>query len=190
MCVGVCWCVCVLGCVGVCVLCVVVCCCVLGCVCWCVLVCVAGPPLHRTPFRWTRRTPPPPDRPKFRAFFFPSPTPIFILFFSLRVSSRVFFPLSGGLLVEFWWCFGQSGPQMCLFSPSGCPVEDPSNWPNSWPKWNGPKSSVSSGHIVRPSRCAVNQKHPRRLHILDHGNARQQCVMMCAEHLQLRPHKP
>ena len=47
------------------------------------------------------------------------------LFFSLRVSSRVFFPLSGGLLVEFWWCFGRSGPQMCLFSPSGCRVEAP-----------------------------------------------------------------
>ena len=34
-----------------------------------------------------------------------------------------------------------------------------------------------SSHGVRPSRCAVNQKQPRRLHILDHGNARQQCVM-------------
>ena len=29
----------------------------------------------------------------------------------------------------------------------------------------------------------VNQKQPRRLHILDHGNAGQQCVTMCAEHL-------
>ena len=79
----------------------------------------AGPPL--------RQTAPPPDRPLRRtaqnfALFFPSPTPIFI-FFSLQVSSRVFFPLSGGLLVEFWWCFGRSGPQMCLFSPSGCPVK-------------------------------------------------------------------
>ena len=61
--------------------------------------------------------------PKFRVFFFPSPAPIFILFFSLRVSSRVFFPLSGFLLVDFWWCFGRSGPQMCLFSPLGCPVK-------------------------------------------------------------------
>ena len=48
------------------------------------------------------------------AFFFPSPAPIFIIF-----------PLSGGLLVEFWWCFGRSGPQMCLLSPSGCRVEAP-----------------------------------------------------------------
>ena len=38
------------------------------------------------------------------------------LFFSLQVSSL-------GVLVEFWWCFGWSGPQMCLFSPSGCRVE-------------------------------------------------------------------
>ena len=69
------------------------------------------------------------------ALFFPSPASIFILFFSLwgssrvffslQVSSRVFLPLSGGLLVEFWWCFGRSGLQMCLFSPSGCPVEAP-----------------------------------------------------------------
>ena len=47
------------------------------------------------------------------------------LFFSLRVSSRVFFPLSGGLLVECWWCFGRSGPQMCLFSLTSCRVEAP-----------------------------------------------------------------
>ena len=34
-------------------------------------------------------------------------------------------PLSGGLLVEFWWCFGRSGSQMCLFSPSGRREEAP-----------------------------------------------------------------
>ena len=27
--------------------------------------------------------------------------------------------------MEFWLCFGQSGPEMCLFSPSGCRVETP-----------------------------------------------------------------
>ena len=74
--------------------------------------------------------------PKFRAFFsfssshfdsfFSLSGDLLVSFFlSLRVSSRVFFPLSGGLLVEFWWCFGRSGPQMCLFSPSGCRVEAP-----------------------------------------------------------------
>ena len=78
-----------------------------------------------------RRTLPPPDRPKFRSFFFLLLPPFSLLFFfslsllgsfflslgifsclffSLRVSSRVFFPLSGGHLVEFWWCFGRSGP--------------------------------------------------------------------------------
>ena len=60
---------------------------------------------------------PPPDRPKFRAFFSFSHS-MFIFFLSCLFSS-----LSGGLLVEFWWCFGRSGPQMCLFSPSGCPVK-------------------------------------------------------------------
>ena len=64
------------------------------------------------------------SRPHFHSFFSLSGD-LLVSFFSLRMSSRVFFPLSGGLLVEFWWCFGQSGPQMCLFSPSGCRVEAP-----------------------------------------------------------------
>ena len=61
------------------------------------------------------------------ALFFSSPATKFVLFFPLWGSSRVFFslslrvssPLSGGLLVEFWSCFGRSRPQMCLFSLSG-----------------------------------------------------------------------
>ena len=48
----------------------------------------------------------------------------FALFFPLPPLS-LFLCLSGCLLVEFWWCFGRSGPQMCLFSPSGCRVEAP-----------------------------------------------------------------
>ena len=74
--------------------------------------------------------------PKISCFFFPSPGHMFILFlslsgmfsclfFSLRVSSRVFLSLSGGLLVEFWSCFGRSRPQIYLFSPLGCRVEAP-----------------------------------------------------------------
>ena len=108
--------------------------------------------------------------PNISRFFFllPSPSSFFFLslspgvfsclFFSLWWSSRVFFPLSGGLLVEFWWCFGRSGPQMCLFSPSGCRVKAPggravrrravrwravqrrAHWPKSaWPDQNRPK---------------------------------------------------
>ena len=50
-----------------------------------------GPPL---PLTAPPQDNPPPDRPKFRSFFFPLPPP-----FSL------FLCLSGGLLVEFWWCF-------------------------------------------------------------------------------------
>ena len=80
------------------------------------------PPDHPPPDRPPPDRPPP-DRPKFRAFF--SPAPMFALFLSLWLSSRVFFPLSGGLLVEFWWCFGGSGPQMCWFSPLGCRLEAP-----------------------------------------------------------------
>ena len=57
--------------------------------------------------------------PKFRAFFSFSRSH-FHYFFSLWGSSRVFFPLSGGLLVEFWRCFGRSGSRMCWFSPLRC----------------------------------------------------------------------
>ena len=46
------------------------------------------------------------EGPKFRAFFFPSPAPIFALFF-LSLS------LSGCLLVEFWWSLKRRGPEMC-----------------------------------------------------------------------------
>ena len=60
------------------------------------------PPSDRPPPDRPPPDRPPPDRPKFRVFFFLLPPPIFILLFSLRVSSRVFCPLSGGLLVEFW----------------------------------------------------------------------------------------
>ena len=96
------------------------------------------PSLRGTFFCWTHSAGPllrgPPLRRTAQNFaFFPLPPPfspflslsggLLVSFFSLRVSSRVFFPLSGGLLVEFWWCFGRSGPQMCLFSPSGCPVK-------------------------------------------------------------------
>ena len=73
-------------------------------------------------------------RPKISRFFSFS-RPIFFFFFSFWVSSRVFFPLSGGLLVEFWWCFGRSGPQMCLFSASERSGGGRSGgWGVRWPK--------------------------------------------------------
>ena len=74
----------------------------------------------------------------FFFFFFSSPAPIFVFFFSLWGSSRVFFSLSGGLLVSFFlslwgvfsWNFGGvlvgQDPQMFAFSPSGCRVKAPS----------------------------------------------------------------
>ena len=59
-----------------------------------------GTPLRRTPLR---RDPPPPDLPsagppKISRFFFPLPLPC-----------SLFFSLSEGLLVEFWWCFWRPG---------------------------------------------------------------------------------
>ena len=46
--------------------------------------------------------------PKFRAFF-PSPTTI-----------PLFSCLSGCLLVEFWWCFDATTPEMCTFGVGLC----------------------------------------------------------------------
>ena len=74
-------------------------------------------PLQDTPLRrptLSRKTPrhpasetpppetPPPDRPKFRSFF-----------------------LSGGLLVEFWWCLKRRDTHMCTFGPLGLSCEPP-----------------------------------------------------------------
>ena len=85
-------------------------------------------------FHFFRRTPhppdtPPPDCPKFRAFFFHSPATIFALFLSL----------TGGLFVEFWWWFLKAGTanvhvwalQTCTFAgpcasnTTKIPREDP-----------------------------------------------------------------
>ena len=72
----------------------------------------AGPPSAGPPFALPPSAGPPSARTAQN----------FALFFLLPLPFS-FFPLSGGLLVEFWSCFGRSGPQMCLFSPSGCPVK-------------------------------------------------------------------
>ena len=75
--------------------------------------------------------PPLPDRQQFRACFSLS-RPILALFFSL----------SGGLLVEFWWCFKRRDPQRCTIGLSGCrqlagppPIKLPLSWfglPRLW----------------------------------------------------------
>ena len=45
------------------------------------------------------------------------------LFFLLSRSHFRSFSLSGGLLVEFWWCLKRRDPQMCTFGLSGCRVK-------------------------------------------------------------------
>ena len=52
--------------------------------------------------------------PKFRAFFFPVPP-----------QNSFFSSLSGGLLVEFWWCLKRRGAQMCTFGVLGLSCEAP-----------------------------------------------------------------
>ena len=65
-----------------------------------------------------------------RIFWVPKISRFFCLLpLSLGIFSCLSSSLSGSLLVEFWWCFGRSGPQMCFFSPSGCRVEAPGGGP-------------------------------------------------------------
>ena len=91
---------------------------------WCARPTLANGPPPSPPWTALRRTALRRTAQHF-ALFFSSPAHNFhsffnllrvfpCLFFSLQVSSRVF--------LVFWWCFGRSGPQMCLFSPSGCRV--------------------------------------------------------------------
>ena len=48
----------------------------------------------------------------------------FVLFFSLACHCFSFIlPLSGGLLVEFWWFLKRQGPQMCTFGVFGLSCE-------------------------------------------------------------------
>ena len=100
----------------------------------------AEPPSDGSPSAVYRPPPdrPPPDRPQFRAFFSVS-----------RAHFHVFFSLSEGLHVSFFrslgvftWNFGGvlvgRDPQMCWFSPSGCPVNPPSGPHPSGPHPAGP----------------------------------------------------
>ena len=87
---------CVFVCVCVCVLCG-------GFVCLCVAWVMFGAPRNRPSQDRPSRDRPPLDRPKFRSFF---PLPPQNSFFS---------SLSGGLLVEFWWCLKRRVPEMCAF---------------------------------------------------------------------------
>ena len=75
----------------------------------CVVCCVlsppsAGPPLFRTALRWTAQN--------------------FALFSPLPPQNSFFSFLSGGLLVEFWWCLKRRDPQMCTFGVLGLSCEN------------------------------------------------------------------
>ena len=48
----------------------------------------------------------------------------FALFFLLPLPFSMFF-LSGGLLVEFWWCLKRRDPEMCTFGVLGLSCEAP-----------------------------------------------------------------
>ena len=75
------------------------------------------PPDAEPPVRDPSAGPPSAGPPKISLFFFPSPAPICAFFFSLS--------LSGGPLVEFWWCLKRRDPQMCTFGVLGLSCEAP-----------------------------------------------------------------
>ena len=83
----------------------------------------APTPDHPHPDRPSRTTPPP-DHPS-------AGPPLrwtaqnFALFFPLPPQNSFFSSLSGGLLVEFWWCFKGPDPQMCTFGVLGLLCEAP-----------------------------------------------------------------
>ena len=49
----------------------------------------------------------------------------FALFFPLPPQNSFFSSLSGGLLVEFWWCLKRRGAQVCTFGVLGLSCEAP-----------------------------------------------------------------
>ena len=67
--------------------------------------------------------------PTYRVFF-PSPAPIFVLFFFL----------SGGLLVELWWCLQRRYSLICTFGVLGLSCETPAA--HAWQKEELKKNSI------------------------------------------------
>ena len=57
----------------------------------------------------------------------------FALFFSLPPEIS-FFLLSGGFLVELWWCLKRRGPEMCTFGVLGLSCASPGGpvWGSRW----------------------------------------------------------
>ena len=109
-------------------ICCVVCCVVL----YCVVCCLSGVLFHFMcgcwfqGLVWTalplgRPSPGPP----FPGPPFPGPPKISRFFFPLPPQNSFFSSLSGGLLVEFWWCLKRRGPEMCTFGVLGLSCASP-----------------------------------------------------------------
>ena len=94
----------------------------------------------------------------------------FRAFFPLPPQNSFFSSLSGGLLVEFWWCLKRRGAQMCTFGVLWLSCEAPAQqtrfgqsrfWPKSvWPTSVWPKSAMtasggyrSNRRVCRPQDC-------------------------------------
>ena len=74
------------------------------------------------------------------AFFFPCPAAKFVLFF----------PLWGGLLVEFWWCLKHRGAQMCTLGVLGLSCASPGG-----PVWWGRRGSHTTAREPRRAHLRV-----------------------------------
>ena len=109
-----------------------------------------GTPCPGPPLRWTSST----ALPKISRFF---PLSIFaFFFFSLWGSSRVFFALSGGLLVELWWCLKHRDPQMCTFGLSGCRVQP--RRPGPPPLWSPTRERQNAGMYLIQTLAALTTR--------------------------------
>ena len=118
------------------------------------------------------RTPPPPDSPKFRSFFFPSPTTFFIL------------PSLGGFLVEFWWCFCPPNI-MCTFGLSGCCVKPRRLWGRGsftrQPE-NSKREHLTSRHFQTPPKNHEKTLRERQRERKMGGGRRKKSVKFWAPH--------
>ena len=113
-----------------------------GCVCvWWVCSGLSAGPLRRTPLL---PDPPPPDRPKFRAFSLSS-----------RHNFHSFLPLFWSFSLNFGGVFEDRDPQMCTFGLSGCRVKP------RRPHQTGPPGSHTQTRTFERPGASNTTKIPR-----------------------------
>ena len=84
------------------------------------------------------------------------------LFSPLPPQNSFFSSLSGGFLVEFWWCLKRRGPEMCTFGVLGLSCASPGG-PVWWGRRGFTRQSESPHvHISGPRRFKHHQNSTRK----------------------------